>query len=675
MKIKISLIFLLLAPTTIFAFQSGTIIDDSLLDLIANEVSGARAKEHVKQIASNHRVQATQGFMDAADYVKGELKAIGIKGIKLHKYKSDGKTRYNAYTSPLSWDIKSGTLKMIKPSLLELADYLKIPTSLTTLSNGGEWTGELVDVGEGTDDENFQGINVKDKMVLAYGYAGKVHREAVIKRGARGVLIRPKDDDRPFLRDAVRYNGLWPTWDERKKSGFGFQIPRVTSEKILDILHSGEKIIVRAEVNAKLISGKMGVVSALISGSSKNSGQFVLIAHLDHYKPGANDNASGSAALIEIARAIHDLIESGRVKQPLRSIRFLWVPEHFGTMAYLTKDIKELKGAFAGLNLDMVGEDTELTNSKLDVITTSASAPTYLNDLIKEILVAIDNKEIIDSEGTNNVFSYDIAPYRQGSDHDMLNDPSIGVPTVAIGYWADPFHHTNEDSPDKVDPTSLKRSMTIGAYTALWLASLGANEADNLALLTFARSRERIIDLGLSGSYISGQNMDETYQQHLLDKIDLQTDIDKAALKSIQLLNKTVSVVGEMYSVALEELGKSEKNLMLSRLGLTLPPTIPQKSGSSARIPKRNFIGPVSDSYADIWFSTRLGDDYQWYRENPLTDFDLIRYEIVNFMNGSRTIAQIHKIVSALYGPYKIENTARIIEDLEKLELVEWVKL
>ncbi len=613
--------------------------------------------------------------MDAADYVKEQLEAIGIKRIKLHKYKSNGKTRYNAYTSPLSWEVKSGTLKMIKPSELDLADYSKIATSLTTLSSGGDWTGQLIDVGEGIDSEDFDGSDVKDKMVLAYGYAGRVHREAVLKRGAKGVVIRPKDDDRPFLRDAVRYNGLWPTWDERKKAGLGFQISRVNSEKILDILHSGEKIVVQAEVNAKLISGKMGVVSALIPGSVKNSGQFVLIAHLDHYKPGANDNASGSAALIEIARAIHDLIESGRVEQPKRSIRFLWVPEHFGTMAYLSKDIKELKGAFAGLNLDMVGEDTELTNSKLDVITTSASAPTYLNDLIKELLVAVDNKKITDSNGTNNVFSYAIGPYRQGSDHDMMNDPSIGIPTVAIGYWADPFHHTNEDSPDKVDPTSLKRSMTIGAYTALWLASSGRKEADNLALLTFARSRERIIDLGLRGSYISKHDMDETYQQHLLDKIDLQTDIDKKALKSIQLLDEGVSVVGEMYSVALEELGKSEKNLMLSRLGIALPKPISRKSGSTARIPKRRFIGPVSDSYADIWFSTQLGDDYHWYQENPLTDFGLIRYEIVNFMDGSRSVAQIHKIVSALYGPFKIDNTERIIEDLEKVKLVEWIKL
>ena len=247
------------------------------------------------------------------------------------------------------------------------------------------------------------------------------------------------------------------------------------------------------------------------------------------------------------------------------------------------------------------------------------------------------------------------------------------LPTGALGYWADPFHHTNEDAPDTVDPTSLKRSMTIGAYAALWLTSSGQKEADNLALLTFARSRERIIDLGLSGSYLTEQNSDESYQQHLLDKIDLQTYIDKKAMESIQTLNFEENAVLEMYNVALEELGNSEKNLMLGRLGISSPPTIPQKSGSSARIPKRKFIGPISDSYADIWFSTQLGEEYKWYEENDKSDFDLIRYEIVNFMDESRSIAEIHKIVSALYGPFDIEMTEHIIEDLVRIKLVEWV--
>lgn len=41
----------------------------------------------------------------------------------------------------------------------------------------------------------------------------------------------------------------------------------------------------------------------------------------------SDDNASGSAALIDIARCLNELISSGRMPLPERTIRLLWVPE------------------------------------------------------------------------------------------------------------------------------------------------------------------------------------------------------------------------------------------------------------------------------------------------------------------------------------------------------------
>ncbi len=39
----------------------------------------------------------------------------------------------------------------------------------------------------------------------------------------------------------------------------------------------------------------------------------MFVAHLDHPKESANDNASGSAAILDIASALNDLIDSGRL--------------------------------------------------------------------------------------------------------------------------------------------------------------------------------------------------------------------------------------------------------------------------------------------------------------------------------------------------------------------------
>ncbi|MCH8272212.1 MAG: DUF4910 domain-containing protein [Candidatus Marinimicrobia bacterium] len=675
MKLYLVILFLALASNPVLAFQNYGIIDNDLFEKVTKSLSGARAKEDVKNIIQNHRVQATEGYQEAAEYIKEELEAAGITNVKMHKYKSDGKKRYNAYTSPMSWTVKSGILKMAAPYEKNLADYSEIPTSLSTLSNGGRWRGELIDVGSGLNDKDYTNIDVKGKIVFAYGYAGSVHRQAVIKRGAFGVVIRPADSDRPEMIDAVRYNGLWPKKDERKKVGFGFQLSRTDSDEIMNLLDSGEKVILTAEVSAKLHSGELSIISAVIVGKEKDSGQFVLIAHLDHYKPGANDNASGSAALLEIARSLNGMISSGTIERPLRSIRFLWVPEHFGTMAYLSNDIEELEGAICGINLDMVGENTKLTDTRLDVILTPASSATFFNDFIVELVKEVQRKEPKSSLGSDNLFEYKVKKFRLGSDHDMLNDPMIGIPTVALGYWSDRYHHTNEDAYDKIDATTLKRNMIIGAYSALWIANAGDAEADDLTILTFAKARERIIQLGLEGSLSLNMNSTQEQIKHLKDRIDLQTEIDNKALMSIRSLRSSENSMEEMYRVALDELGKSEKKLMLSKIGKVSSEVTNFVSGSTARIPKRKFIGPVADSYADTWFADNLGETYKWYSEVKVSNLDLIRYETVNFMDGKRNISQIHKLVSAEFGRFKVEITERIIEDLAKLKLVEWVKL
>jgi len=44
-------------------------------------------------------------------------------------------------------------------------------------------------------------------------------------------------------------------------------------------------------------------------------------------------------------------------------------------------------------------------------------------------------------------------------------------------------------------------------------------------------------------------------------------------------------------------------------------------------------------------------------------------------MDGMRNISQIHKLVNAELGRFNVEITEKIIEDLAKLDLIEWVKL
>ena len=67
-------------------------------------------------------------------------------------------------------------------------------------------------------------------------------------------------------------------------------------------------------------------------GYKSGGGEIIISAHLfeGYGVQGANDNISGSAAILETARIISKLIADGRIERPKRSIRFIWVPEFSG---------------------------------------------------------------------------------------------------------------------------------------------------------------------------------------------------------------------------------------------------------------------------------------------------------------------------------------------------------
>ena len=68
---------------------------------------------------------------------------------------------------------------------------------------------------------------------------------------------------------------------------------------------AGEHIVLRARVAAKMVPATYDVVVATIPGTDPTAGEVVVTAHLCHESAGANDNASGSAAILEVARALN----------------------------------------------------------------------------------------------------------------------------------------------------------------------------------------------------------------------------------------------------------------------------------------------------------------------------------------------------------------------------------
>src|SRR5207245_1380955 len=118
---------------------------------------------------------------------------------------------------------------------------------------------------------------------------------------------------------------------------FAFMISLGDARTLRDRLASGERIRLHAIVKAAQSAGSYDIATATIPGvdAAVARDEIVYSCHLDHPRPGANDNASGCATILEVARSLRKLIAEKRIPAPRRTIRFVWPPEIEGTTALL----------------------------------------------------------------------------------------------------------------------------------------------------------------------------------------------------------------------------------------------------------------------------------------------------------------------------------------------------
>ncbi|NIR48122.1 DUF4910 domain-containing protein [candidate division KSB1 bacterium] len=660
------------------------VLDAKTRDLLHEALSGEIAKNHVIQITRHHRIQGSRGFRHSAQYVLDQLRAYGFSAedAYIESFPSDGKVHYQTWQSPSGWDIEWGELRMLEPYEERIVGYPEVAMSVITYSNPGDATAELVWVGSGTKDADYEGKDVKDKIVLATGYGGSVHRLAVLKYGARAVVCYLDDTRAKEYPDMLQYTGMWPKTDELDRVTFGFNITNRQGEQLKQLLQSDEKVVLRGQVKGiGLEPYFMDVVVAHIRGSESPDEELVFTAHLDHPKESANDNASGSAAILDIARTVRQLIDEGRLPRPKRSLRFLWVPEWYGTMAYIDKH-PEMKGPtlggkfLANMNLDMVGEHLELIHSKLVLTRTPDSMPSVVNDVVANMAKMVDKMNVRTPRGSLSAFNFRVTPYRGGSDHMMFIERKI--PGVMFNHSPDYTHHTSEDTPDKVDPVELERSEVIAAATILYLANLEPAEATELTYLAAANSAQRLgatlrrateylqasgTNGALASAWAEAQNMLDHALKREVETIGsvLNFNEHNSVQNLVEKMQGELKRQHQAYSVALAAAAKTQG------AGSEEPPALIAQPDN--RIPVRTTRGPLEFSLPE---SKLPESKAAWYESPEFTLSGNARFELVNFIDGENTVTEIRNALSAEYGPVDLQVVSRYIDDLVKVGVMKW---
>ncbi|MEE8604677.1 MAG: M28 family peptidase, partial [Candidatus Aminicenantaceae bacterium] len=323
---------------------------------------------------------------------------------------------------------------------------------------------------------------------------------------------------------------------------------------------------VHAIVEAKTETYEMQDVICHIPGTDPGAGEIIFSAHLyeGYIKQGANDNKSGSAGILEVARVLHTLIEDGKLPRPKRTMRFLWGPEFSGTGPWVKANKDIMAKTLCNINMDMVGEWLSKHQSFMCLMRTTYGNAHYINDVMENYYryVGEGNREriqnrsgvervphrIVAPSGADEPFYYSIETHYGASDHEVFNDWSVGVPGVMMIAWPDKWYHLSGDNADKADPTQMKRVAIIGAAAAYTIANADDDMAIKIAGETASNGSRRLGHQFVVGLEILNKAESETlarsYKQARLH-VEMAMINEKKTLESILELAQNITTVGQ----------------------------------------------------------------------------------------------------------------------------------
>lgn len=558
-------------------FHQWTLLPQDQMDLLIGEPSGETALNHAIEMVGYQRNRPAseygKGTFREGLYVLEKLKEYGFDNAKIERF--EGRK---------TWDGIRGELWEVDPNKKKLADYDDIALSLAQGSQPTDVTAQLVWVEEGRE-KDLKDLDVNGKIVVTSSSVSRVHNLAV-RKGAVGVIAfgSSRELDAPT---AIPASGIYGS-----NATFGFYLTPREGYKLRDRLIRGEKITVHALVESQELEYDLQVPTCVIPGTDPEAGEIILSAHIyeGYTKQGANDNVSGSAVILEIARSLNQMFADGRLPRSKRGIRFIWVPEYSGTIPWVNANRDIVDRTLCNLNLDMVGLHLKSNDSFFSLMRTTYGNPHYVNDVMENYFVYMGevNREILANRGYSRIvnqviapsgsddpFYYQIEQHYGASDHEVFNHWSTHVPGVMLITWPDLYYHTSEDIPNKLDPTQLKRAAVIAAAGAYTIASADENMANQIVATSYGYGTRRMgIELNRCFELLSDATEETFENTSKMVMANLKTAFanESATLASVQELapesKKLQSRIHELQAV-LSQNEQSYMRLITDQIGYT----------------------------------------------------------------------------------------------------------
>src|SRR5580704_14167536 len=481
--IRTLFISIILCALPLPAAAQSPLLRERAISSLAQELSGEIAKRNLEGITRFHRQRGSQGFHSAAEIIVERARAYGLTDAQILKFPADGKIYYGTQRSRTPWDaefaelwetsgnppvcdkekIDSGrvvfNMTCESDGARKIASYEAEPVVLAEDSESADVTASLIDVGNGTKESDYAGKNVKGQIVLVAAQPGAVQDLAVGKFGAAGIVSYAQNQKSAWSgedENLIRWGHL-ESFSPNKT--FAFMVSLKTAREYQARLASGEKITLHATVKAGQHPGFTEVVTATIPGADPKlkDEEIAFSCHLDHQRPGANDNASGCVTILEVARTLQRLIDEKKIAPPARTIRFIWPPEIEGTLTLLNAKPEFAQRIKAVVHMDMVGGNQN-TKAVFHVTRGPRSLPSFVFDIAWAFGNFVNEQSYnfaaglpaqypqVAPEGGKEPLQAMDATHTMGSDNDVYEDSSFQIPAIYLNDWPDRYIHTNFDT-------------------------------------------------------------------------------------------------------------------------------------------------------------------------------------------------------------------------------------
>jgi aminopeptidase YwaD len=526
--------------------EDRTLLSHQEMTAIINEVSGERAMHTVLDLVPYQFVRPPSEYQvhfRESEVMAKYAREYGFSNVAIEDYPT-GQTY-----QPVVGELWTTTPKNIK-----LFDIHDIPEALASTNANGDVSGELVNVGMGTN-QDFAGKEVKGKFVLSLAPNGlaAIYNRA-IEFGAIGVLgisaIGAGDRATDYANAIV-----WTTVNAKPNTAAWALSPKAAHE-LETLLNRGQKVTIRSLTKSEQVPNKQEIVHAEIPGDGSTTQEVAIGGHLfeSYIKQGANDDNSGCALTLEIGRAYLKLIAEGKLPRPKRTINFQWVQEISGTNAWFKAHPEKQKVIIGDLNFDMEGIRLTQSRSYWVLQRTPDTFPSYINDIAQSMMEYIADisrervryrrdgygasQPVESPNGSTDAFYIKIDKHYGASDH--VTYMQHGIPAVMFITWPDMWYHSSQDTPDKQDPTQYKRAAAVGTGALAALASGTDEMAARILNENIGRGLSR---MGESHTKGLGYMADATNAATLMDgykeariAILHQEEVEKGVVSSASIL-------------------------------------------------------------------------------------------------------------------------------------------